>query len=142
MDSIKKILFILLIVFITNCTPKVKVQQDPFAGTTWEMVSAVYTHPDTVLRNPTSEFQNGVAIFGKSHLNVIWQDTSFQYSFFVTHKYEIVGDSLVFFPQLFAEPSLIGKIFKAKYEFDGDQLILDANIPDFSKAHEVWRRVD
>jgi len=140
MKYIQKILFILLIVIFTGCAPEM--EQDPFAGTTWEMVSAKYVHPDTVFRNPTSEFQKGIAVFGKSHLNVIWQDTSLQESFFVSHEYKVVGDTLVFLPKLFAEPSLIGKTFWAKYEFIGDQLILDADIPDLSKAHEVWKRVD
>ena len=140
MRTLKKIVFILLIVFFTRCTPEI--QQDQFAGTTWEMVSAEYIHPDTIFRNPTSEFQKAMTIYGQSHLIAVWQDTSFQESFFVTHEYSVEGDTLVLFPKMFWDPAIIGQTIKLKYQFNGDQLILDGALPDVNLIHEVWRRVD
>ena len=52
MNALKSILIIFLVILFIQCTQEV--QQDPFAGTTWEMVSAEYVYPDTVWKNPTS----------------------------------------------------------------------------------------
>ena len=106
------------------------------------MVSAEYVNPDTVYRNPTSEFQRGITVYSKTHLVAVWQDTSLQESYFVTHEYKIVGDTLVLFPKMFWDPAIIGKTIKLKYQFIGDQLILDGALPDVNSIHEIWKRVN
>jgi hypothetical protein len=97
---------------------------------------------------PTTKYDRAIAIWGKSHLVGIWQDSSrSEASFFLGHNYDIEADSISFkIKYWLSDPNFIGKSFKAKYEIKGDQLIIEGFMAGAKEQHEkfreVWKRID
>ena len=91
-----------------------------------------------------------MAIWGKTHLLAIWQDTSKQESFFVAHNYTIEGDSVIFKIIFWPDSRFIGRTFKYKYEIKENEYIVNGVIPAKKwglekhdwKGREVWKRID
>ena len=80
----------LVFVFVFSSSTFAQEKKNAFEGT-WEWVSSEYTMGDSIDIGPKSKFHKGMAIYGKTHVLAIWQDTSKKDYFYVAHKYTIEG---------------------------------------------------
>ena len=136
--SIKQTLLVFLsIIFIaSSCQQKDSSEnKNLLEGKTYKLVSAKYFENNSSVTFPATEHDISMAIYGRSHVIAVWQDTSRENSsYFITHKYEIQEDSLLFDIKFYyPDKSFVGKSFKAKFEINGDQLIVEGFDPGLKR---------
>jgi hypothetical protein len=137
----------LILVFLLSCTASAQEKKNPFAGSTWELISAKYEREDTTFIFPNSSYEQAIMIFGETYYNIVQQDTSRNVNLYVSCTYNVDGDNFTLTPKMHHVYEGIGKTFNLKFKIEGDQLIYKATDWHFGgyvwKAfHQEWKRID
>ena len=137
----------LVFVFLLSCTTSAQEKENPFAGTTWELTSGKWSNEDTTLIFPNSPFDREIGVYGKTHFNLVHQDTSRNVSWGFSAIYTIDGDNYTIIPKMSDTYEAIGKPYNLKFKIEGDQLFIEAAGVhafgyEWKEWHAVWKRID
>ena len=116
----------LVFVFLLSCTTSAQEKKNPLAGTTWELTSGKWSREDTTFTFPNSPYDQQIVVYGKTHFNLIGQDTSRNVSDALSATYTIDGENYTTIPKMHDIYAAIGKPFNLKFKIEGDQLIFKA----------------
>ena len=139
------IIILCLFVFLLVCKEKMDVElekSNPLEGTTWELTSGKWVREDTTFIFPNSPYEKRIIIFGKTHYNIVSQDTSLDLSFFASAKYTIDGDNLIPTFKMFSYYETIGNSFTPnppKFQIKDNQLIVKA--ADYQLGGNYWKEL-
>jgi hypothetical protein len=128
-SAMKSLSIIVVFVFLLSCSPGAQEKKNPLEGTTWELVSGKWEREDTTFKFPNSLYDREIVVYGKTHFNLVSQDTSRNVSYGFSATYTIDGDNYTITPKMTDIYEAIGKPFNLKLKIEGDQLA-------------VWKRID
>ena len=138
----------LVFILLLSSTVNAQEKKNPLAGTTWKLISGKWATEDTTVTFPNSPYHQQILIYGKTHFNLVSQDTSRDYSFSCSATYTIDGDNYTATYKMFSNYVGIGKSFNLKFQIEGDQLIFKAAAGnrdfgyELKEWHNVWKRID
>jgi hypothetical protein len=108
----------LVFIFLLSCTTSAQEKANPLAGTTWKLISGKWATEDTTVTFPNSPYHQQILIYGKTHFNLVSQDTSRDYSFSCSATYTIDGDNYTATYNMFSNYVGLGKTFNLKFQID------------------------
>jgi len=137
----------LVFVFLLSCTTSAQENKNPLAGTTWELTSGKWSREDTTFTFPASPYDQTIIVYGKTHFNLVAQDTSRNVSELLSATYTIDGNNYNFTIKMHPIYEAIGTSVRLKLEIEGDQLIkkaagIHAYGYEWKEWHSVWKKID
>ena len=91
--TMKFLSIFLVFILLLSSTVNAQEKKNPLAGTTWKLISGKWATEDTTVTFPNSPYHQQILIYGKTHFNLVSQDTSRDYSFSCSATYTIDGDN-------------------------------------------------